>query len=185
MNSKGKGAKETEGNYASAWINHGLAPKNTNYQYVIYPFNNEAEINNFDKKVKNEKSYTILRADGVVHIVKDFKTNTTGYVVFEANQSLGSGILKEVSEPALVMVSQKSSNVLTISAVQPDLNFPEYKQGKFRNYSTPVQLTITLEGKWSAFPVDFITNIDNSGNNTKVTLYCEDGLPREFIMNKL
>ena len=83
------------------------------------------------------------------------------------------------------MVNQKEKNALTISAVQPDLNFPEYKPGKFRNYSRAVELKITLVGKWTTASKDYIKNIDNSGPNTIITLECINGLPREFKMNKL
>lgn len=83
------------------------------------------------------------------------------------------------------MVNQEVKNALTISAVQPDLNFPEYKAGKFRNYSQAVELKITLLGKWTTASQDYIKNIDNSGANTIITLECIDGLPREFKMTKL
>lgn len=185
MNPKGKGAKETEGDYATAWINHGLAPKNASYQYVIYPFLDEENQKNFSSKIKKEDSFKIERADNIAHIVSDKESSTTGYVVFEANTNLDSGILKEVSQPALIMVKKDGANAITVSAVQPDLNFPEYAKGKFRNYSQQVTLTLTLEGKWSAFPADFITKTDNSGNNTVITLNCINGLPREFKLNKL
>jgi len=185
IDSAAKGVKETEGDYATAWINHGLAPKSASYQYVIYPFLSEENQKNFATKIKKDESFKIERADSIAHIVLDKETNTTGYVVFEANKNLDSGILKEVSNPALVMVKQPSANMLTVSAVQPDLNFPEYQRGRFRNYSQPVELTITLKGKWSAFPEDFITNTVNSGENTIITLNCINGLPREFKLNKL
>ncbi|MDO5980176.1 chondroitinase family polysaccharide lyase [Flavivirga spongiicola] len=186
MNPKGKGAKETEGNYASAWINHGLAPKKANYQYVIYPFNNEAEINNFDKKVNNAKSYTILRADSIAHIVKDLKTNTTGYVVFEAKNSLEKGLLKEVSKPALVMLREDGINNITLSVVQPDLNFPEYKKGRYRNYSRHIQFFITLNGEWTTSITPQVLSVDNSSNGiTRITLECKDGFPVELKLIKL
>ena len=185
MESKGKGVKETEGDFATAWIDHGLAPKGASYQYVIYPFLTEESQKGFGNKVKKDKSFHIERADSIAHVVSDNETGTTGYVIFGANQNLKSGVLKEVSEPALVMINHKSADLLTISAVQPDLNFPEYQKGKFRNYSTPVELKITLEGKWAAIPADFISNIDNSGNNTVITLNCINGLPREFKVNRL
>lgn len=180
-----KGAKETTGNFASAWMDHGLAPKNASYQYVIYPFMSQDDQNNFGKKVKKEESFEIKRADGIAHIVLNKETTTTAYVVFEANQNLGKEILKEVSAPALIMINHKNRNSLTISAVQPDLNFPEYKPGKFRNYSQAVELKITLEGKWDNLPEDFIKKVEVSGNTTTITLECIDGLPREFKMNKL
>ena len=180
-----KGVKETEGDYATAWIDHGMAPKNASYQYVIYPFLSEDAQKNFGKTVKNDESFAIKRADSIAHIVLNKETSTTGYVVFEANKNLESGILKEVSKPAFVMVNQKSDKTLTISAVQPDLNFPEYQKGRFRNYSQAVELKITLEGKWNADANDFIKATDNSGANTIITLECINGLPREFNLNKI
>lgn len=185
MNRKGKGAKETKGDYASAWIDHGLAPKAASYQYVVYPFLSQDEQDDFSKRIKTESSFRIERADSVAHIVTDKLTNTTGYVIFEQNETFNRGPLKEVSDPALVMIKQSNNNILSISAVQPDLNFPEYEKGKFRNYSQPVELKITLKGKWSSLPIPFIKNIDNSSEDTVVTLECVNGLPREFKMNRL
>ncbi len=179
------GAKETVGDFASAWIDHGLAPKNASYQYVIYPFLSQDDQNNFGKKIKKDESFEIKRADGIAHIVLNKETSTTGYVVFSADQDLGKEILKEVSAPALVMINHKDKNSLTISAVQPDLNFPEYKPGRFRNYSQAIELKITLEGKWTSLPQSFIKNIEVKGDTTVITLNCIDGLPREFKMTKI
>lgn len=179
-----KGAKETVGDFASAWLDHGLAPKNASYQYVIYPFMNQDDQKDFGKKIKKDESFEIRRTDSIAHIVLNKETSTTGYVIFEANQYLDKEILKQVSAPALVMINQQDKNSLTISAVQPDLNFPEYQPGRFRNYSQAVELTITLEGKWTAVPMDFIKKIEVSGDVTIITLNCIDGLPREFKLEK-
>jgi len=185
MNPNGKGVKETIGDYASAWIDHGLAPKNASYQYVIYPFLDEVSQNNFSKVIEKDQSFKIERADSIAHIVFDKKTNTTGYVVFEKEQNLKSGVLETVSEPALVMVKQNSTDKLTISAVQPNLNFPEYKKGRFKNYSTPVELKITLKGKWITTPADYIKKVDNSGDHTIITLECVNGFSMKIDANKL
>ncbi|WP_161554471.1 chondroitinase family polysaccharide lyase [Sinomicrobium soli] len=186
MNPKGKGAKETEGNYASAWIDHGKAPGHASYQYIIYPFLKEEDRKHFERKIKQDDSYMIMRADSTAHIARDNTTHTTGYVVFEANRDLQNGMLKHTSAPALVMIGQKQDNILTISAVQPDLNFPEYQKGRFRNYSTPVTLTITLKGRWNTTPSGsgFIRSVVHNGNDTEITLDCIDGLPREFNVNR-
>lgn len=177
--------KETEGDFASAWINHGLAPKEASYQYVIYPFLSDSEQKSFGKMVKNEESFAIKRADSIAHIVVDKKSNTTAYVIFDANKDLETGILKTVSEPALVMVRHNDSKNLTISAVQPDLMFPEYEKGRYRNYSTAVNLTLTLEGKWKAVINDTVLSVDNSTNVTKISIRCKDGLPSVFNLIKI
>ena len=184
MNAKGKGVKETEGNFASAWLNHGLSPKNANYQYVIYPFNNEGEIKNFNKKVKNDTSYTILKADEIAHIVKDEKTNTTGYVVFEADKNVENGILKSVSKPALIMARKDGVSKTTLSVVQPDLNFEQIKNNRFKNFSRPVKFSITLNGKWSAPITENILSVDFSSGETIISLELKDGLSHEIMLMK-
>ncbi|WP_165749262.1 chondroitinase family polysaccharide lyase [Cellulophaga sp. Z1A5H] len=185
MNPKGKGIKETEGNYATAWLDHGVAPKNASYQYVIYPFLDKDSQKNFGRKVQKENSFKIERADSIAHIVFDKKSNTTGYVIFESNQDLGNYLLKEVSGPALVMLKEHTETTVTISAVQPDLNFPVGENGKFKNYSRPVALQLTLKGKWTAYPEDYIKKVDNYGKNTTITLECVDGLPRMIKLSSL
>ena len=176
---------ETEGDYATAWINHGLAPKNVSYQYVIYPFLDAKDQKNFGEIAKKDKSFAIERADAVAHIVYDQPSKTTGYVIFEAHKPLNTGILNTVSEPALIMLKENSKSHITISAVQPDLNFPEYQKDKFRNYSQPVELEMTLNGKWKPSAEDFVESTSYSDGKTKLKLKLVNGLPGEFTLNKL
>jgi len=185
MHAKGKGVKETKGDFATAWLDHGLAPKNASYQYVIYPFQNKDELKKIGDKIKNEDSYTILKADNDAHIVLDKETNTTGYVVFESTEKIENGLLKKVSEPSLIMIREDDSNKITVSAVQPDLNFPEYKTGKYRNYSRSVELTITLQGKWNTALNDALISIDNDSDVTVISLVCKDGFSNKFNLEKL
>ena len=179
-----KGVKETEGDYASAWLQHGLAPKNQSYQYIIYPFLDEAKKENFSKIAKIDNSYSILRADSIAHIVKDLKTNTTGYVVFEADTNLENGILKSVSKPALIMARKEDANKTILSVVQPDLNFPEYQKGKFRNYSQSVKFSICLDGKWSAIITENVLAVVVTANETIISLKLKDGLSKEIALIK-
>jgi len=175
-----KGVKNTEGDFASAWIDHGFAPADASYQYVIYPEVSSEQLEHFATRTKQEQSYDILRADGVAHIVLDRQTSAMGYVVFEADQPLGSGIVKSVSAPALLIVRHDAEGVLTISVVQPDLNFPENQQGKFSNYSRPVSLKLTLQSKWRAFEPYPAIQLQDAGDNTIITIECKDGLTTEF-----
>ena len=185
MTERGKGIKETQADYASAWIDHGMAPEDGAYQYVIYPFLDAKDQKNFGKFAESDKSYSVKRADGIAHIVHDKSSNTTGYVIFEANKPLENGILNAVSEPALIMLKENSDNIITISAVQPDLNFPEYQEGKFRNYSQPVELKITLNGNWSPSAEDFVKATAHADGKTTITLSLVNGLPGEFKLNKI
>ncbi|WOD42877.1 chondroitinase family polysaccharide lyase [Hwangdonia lutea] len=184
-NKKAKGVKETEGDYASAWINHGMGPKDASYQYVIYPFLSEPELKNFGKTASKDNSYEILRADEKAHIVLDKDTKTTGYVIFEVDTKLEHGALRTTSKPALVMAREDSANRLTLSVVEPDLNFKQIRQNKFENYSRPVTLTLTLSGKWDTAISGTVKAVDHTGSVTTITLECVHGLPNEFSLLKL
>lgn len=181
---KAKGNEETKGDYASAWIDHGTAPANASYQYVIYPFQNQNDLQQFEKKVVNDESFKIMRADSIAHIVVDKTTSITGYAIFEGNNALRNGILKSVSNPSLIMLRQDTLNKITISAVDPNLNFPEVTHNRYKQYSTPVKLTITLRGRWFTPITNNVLAVDNTSDDTVITLECIHGLPQEFELTK-
>ncbi|MBL4746386.1 MAG: hypothetical protein JKY08_08455 [Flavobacteriaceae bacterium] len=180
MNRKGKGATITHGDFASSWINHGTAPKEASYQYVIYPGLTEDAAKSFRKKIRKDHSYKILRADNNAHIVLDKNTNTTGYSIFKVAGDFEDSILKNVSEPSLLMV-KKSKNQLRISAVQPDLNLLDVKDKTLRGYSQPVQLTITLRGQWKLKGSVDNASVSHNDNDTIISLKFQHGF--STIMN--
>ncbi|MGQ7947275.1 chondroitinase family polysaccharide lyase [Flavobacterium sp. WC2509] len=179
MNAKGNGVTTTKGNFASSWIEHGKAPKAASYQYVIYPGLTKEDVNSFDKKIKNDKSYQIIRADDVAHIVKDNETSTTGFVIFDSKTPLDNAILKSVSVPSLLMIKENKTN-MTISAVQPNLNFEKDKS----NYSMPVELTLTIKGEWKLADNSVVKSITVSEKNTVITLECRHGFSNQIDLLK-
>lgn len=183
MNKKAKGATITNGNFASSWIAHGISPKNASYQYVIYPGLKKDELSSFDKKIKKDKSYKILRADNTAHIVKDIETSTTGFVIFEAGKELNNDLLEAVSDPSLLMI-KNNKRTLTLSAVQPDLNFADIEDKTLRGYSFPVELTITLKGKWKLADYSSLKSISTSKNNTVLILECRHGFSNKIDLIK-
>lgn len=182
-NEKFKDITVTKGNFASSWIEHGKAPKEAYYQYVIYPGLDKEGIDSFEKKVKNDKSYQILKADDTAHIVRDNTTSTTGFVIFDSTKELDNAILKSVSVPSLLMIKEESESVI-ISAVQPDLNFSEVKDKAISGYSMPVELTVTLKGKWKLNGNSVVKSILVSENNTVIMLECRHGFSNQINLIK-
>ena len=83
------------------------------------------------------------------------------------------------------MLKENSDNLITISAVQPDLNFSKKENGKFINFSHPVELEITLIGNWSPYAEDFVKSTSHKDGKTIIKLSLVDGLPGEFKLNKI
>jgi len=184
MNAKGKGAKQTHGKFASAWIEHGMAPENASYQYVIYPFLTKDKIKKFEKIIKKDKSFKVLRADGTAHIVLDKQTATTGYAIFESNADLEYGLIKEVSAPSLIMAKELNSSQTLLSIVQPDLNFKELKSNRFINNSRDVSLSITIKGNYTTNLTDRIKKISHLDGHTTLSLVCKDGASIQIEITK-
>ncbi|WP_140487208.1 chondroitinase family polysaccharide lyase [Flavobacterium sp. GSA192] len=183
INSINKGISVTRGNFTSSWIEHGKAPKDASYQYVIYPGLQKEDINSFENKIEKDKSYQILRADNTAHIVRDNESSTTGFVIFDSSKELDNSILKGVSVPSLLMIKNKGENV-TISAVQPDLNFSEVKDKTISGYSLPVELSITLKGQWKLAANSVVKSIVITGNNTLITIECRHGFSNKINLTK-
>lgn len=180
-----KGLKDTKGNFASAWIDHGLAPKNESYQYVIYPFLNKEKQGNFTSLAKNDNTYSVLRADSIAHIVLDKEKNSTAFVVFEKNKNLKNKLLKSVSEPSIITIEEKNNNDLEIAAVNPDLNFEEIRKGKFKNFSREVQLSIILNGKWSSKNENVEITLQENTNTSLLKFVCKDGFPEKIDLKRI
>jgi chondroitin-sulfate-ABC endolyase/exolyase len=187
MNAKGKGVSTTEGSFASAWIDHGLPPKNSAYQYVVYPFISKTmdkkEVNSFDKITLMKQTFKVLQANNQVHIVTDHITKTTGYAIFTTEEPIQHGLLSSTSVPALIMIQQLEEKKATLSVVQPDLNFPQLKP--IKGYSQPVPLTITLKGKWQVTDHKQIASVAYVKGNTEINLICQHGLPVMFNVEEI
>jgi len=182
MNKKGKGAKATKGDYASSWIDHGNAPINASYQYVIYPGLSKKKIATFGKTATKDTSFEIIRADNQVHIVHDKKSKTTGYVFFELGPDLKKSVIKNVSKPALLMV-QKSKKKMTISAVEPDLNFMDTKDKTMRGFSYPVTLSIVLKGAWTSTDTA-VKAVQTAKGQTTISFECRHGFSNIINLTK-
>ena len=119
----------------------------------------------------------------MAHVVFDKETNTTAYAIFEANKNLDTGIVQQVSAPALVMCAERNKQ-LQLSIVQPDLNFEQIRFNKYINFSRPVTLDITLQGNYSAQKEKLPKKIQHLNGTTVISIECIDGLPVKLNLTK-
>lgn len=185
--SKSNMGKKTVGDWVSLTMQHGFSPKEENYEYVVMP---QTKLSTLKKEIKN---YKVLEQSKNAHIVKDMKANLTSYVLFEANNKLPNGLIKEVDTPSLVLV-QETKNKATISVANPDLAFyrgPSLeirdKNGKrmmVNPYATPWKdnesmvspVKLTIEGKWTTIDNKPNIHVNIKDNNTIIVVDCQHGL---------
>ncbi|PNW27648.1 hypothetical protein BKP44_11710 [Formosa algae] len=175
MNPKGNGVKETEGDYAVAWINHGIAPKNANYQYVIYPFSDQKSIQQVKTGNFKDASYTVIKADSLAHIVFDKPSQTYGYSILKTDQNLNVPYIKEVSNPALIMLQVNNENFINLSIVDPDLNFIDDLGKPSPGQSYPKEIEITVLGTWNIKENESSVRVKHKNGNTLLSIEVQDG----------
>ncbi|WP_185967787.1 chondroitinase family polysaccharide lyase [Formosa sediminum] len=184
MNTKGKGVKETEGNYAVAWIDHGVAPTSSSYRYVIYPFSDE----NMIEKVKTgrfkDSSFQVIQADSLAHVVYDKALHTYGYSFFQNSTSLNVPYIKAVSNPSLIMLHETGGKSIQLSVVDPNLNFYDDSGKATPGFGHPISIEVTLQGIWKLQESDSKTNLTVNKNTTTLTFSVQDGTTYNFKLTR-
>lgn len=155
--------EETKGDWVSLVIEHGMAPQNAQYQYVILPNTTPQKLETFAKA----PTYEMLKQDSIAHIVRSKAQHTDSYVIWKATTTpLPGDLVRSVDTPCLLMTNTQKPSQLTLTIAQPDLALYRGKSdeqydehGKWiersvysrswpKNKSQIVPVTLTINGKW-------------------------------------
>ncbi|NUR86358.1 MAG: hypothetical protein HOY71_19925, partial [Nonomuraea sp.] len=191
----------TSGDFATAWIPHGRAPRGARYEYALVVDTTAERMAAFAAAMDSPATapYTVLRADTTAHVVTDRATGITGYAVFERATFDGpvraDGTLSQVREvdtPSLVM-TRPDGDGLVLAVCDPDLRLyggidhDQYAHGRYVGHyspwsrpwlaspSHPHRLRVTLEGRWRAAGSHVTARVQ--GTRTVVEFETSDGRP--------
>lgn len=172
------GKRKTSGNYATAYFNHGKAPENANYQYVIVP---QTTVQELEQKTA-DLSYEVVKQDDFAHIVNYKDGQKIGYSVFNSEtDDFKVGALKSVSAPCVVMEEKNSPSEMYLTVSDPDLRVVDTATQKL-TYETEVipsqekTLCVTLDGLWNVENNDSVLVQRNlQDNTTTLSMSCSDG----------
>ena len=170
---------ETQGTFASAYINHGVAPQNARYEYMVLIQPTAEELNVHRRKA----TYRVLRQDSIAHVVADKQTGITAYAAFETYLPLKDKIFRSIPAETMVMQKQSGSGLL-LSVCDPNLNIAE-KAFTTKEPSRPIEKKIILKGRWkSAAPHEKVMIHPVNGAETLLTVTCQHGQPVEFSLQR-
>lgn len=190
--------KETKGDWVSLVIDHGKAPKNASYEYVLLPQISTAGMKAFAKK----PPYKILQQDRNAHIVKSLIDNTTSYVLFETPQMVLPGnLLLKTDTTCLVMIREQKGKVL-LTVAQPDLALYRgasdeafdkngkriersiYSRPWIDNDSGEIPVIITLKGEWKINETPACKVVSSDKKQTMLQFTCKDGASFEVELSR-
>ena len=138
------------GEYATAWIDHGIAPDGASYRYLVVPNATEIGLADLADAMADPATAPLIvrRQDNDAHIVEIPEAGASSvfaYSMFEPDPAITHGPLKAISAPALVM-ARDSGDRLELSLVNPDLGRGFARMAYPRSpYQT---VDVTLRGDW-------------------------------------
>lgn len=174
-----KTRQQTQGFFASAWLDHGKAPQGASYEYlvVIQPTRSDLE------QLKKAPSYQVLHRDNAAHAVFDKRTGITAYAAFERFRPSGDSIIAEIAAETMLMYCSLSKSAVRISVCDPNLNIKE-KAYTTKEPSRIIEKNILLRGHWKLAEPAEEGAVDYRYEEacTWLKIRCEHGQPVEFVL---
>lgn len=189
--------EKTIGDWVTLTVDHGKAPQGASYEYAILPRTGQATMKAFVRK----PSYKVLQKDRDAHIVRDLKSNTTSYVLFETSDVLPKSLIHKVDTSCLIMLREDGQEAV-LTVCQPDLALYRGpsddlydEQGKriersiysrpwIGNPSQPIPVRIELKGEWDTEQTPYCKIISSDAQKTVLEFTCTDAASLEVILNK-
>ena len=189
--------KENSDDWVTLTVDHGKAPKGASYEYAVLPQTDQAVMEAFIKK----PSYKVLQKDRNAHIVRDLKSNTTSYILFETPDVLPKGLVQKVDTSCLVMLRENKEEVI-LTVCQPDLALYRGpsddiydEQGKriersiysrpwINNESAEIPVTITLKGQWKVTETPYCKLVSADKKQTVLRFSCRNAAGFDVVLRK-
>ncbi|WP_051891357.1 chondroitinase family polysaccharide lyase [Chryseobacterium sp. JM1] len=174
---------DTQGNYAIAYIDHGIAPSSGSYRYGVLLQGGSSGTQAFAQNFANY--FNIIQQNSSAHVVKFVEDNIYNYVVFNPSSVFQADAVISLDKPAVVMTQKTNAgekikvsltNPLNLLAANENYNFGQLANGLNPYRTSPVTpVKLTLAGNWQLEnPANNVTTI-SSGGNTVVTFNTKDG----------
>lgn len=188
--------ERTENNYELAYINHGKAPENGKYHYSILIKGTKEE----QEKFKENSKYEVLNQDNNSHIVKDLKSNMTGYALFESGKVHNNRLIESVDTPSMILLQEKDRE-LQMSFVDPDLRLYEgldkdqytgkgvmkersiYSRPWIGNVGKEHTTLVVLKGRYTSENSSKVKS-EIDGEFTKLSIISKNGEPVKITLKK-
>ena len=170
--------KTGEGDFITAYIDHGTSPKEASYEYMMLVKPSGKESGKFAKKLP----YSVLQADNSAHVVKDNITGITAYISYKGYSS-ASTVAAEIPAETIVMERKKEDGMVVMSICTPDLGIVK-KGYTTSERSNVIVKEVLLDGKYSLAQENGAVSLEDKDGRTLVRANCVDGRPVEFLIKK-
>ncbi|MBT7162023.1 MAG: hypothetical protein HN904_04545, partial [Victivallales bacterium] len=171
------GRKKTKGDFETAWIDHGAAPRQAGYAYAIRPDTTTAAMAAYAAA----PDFEILRRDDSAHIVRFPESQVTGYVLFDKTNALSGQALRGADTPCIVM-TRLDGDRLHLAVSDPDLRLaPKLTPQSRHQPGRAARLRLYLNGSWQVL---FAPPGTRAVDARTLELTCRDGATYEVALKR-
>jgi chondroitin-sulfate-ABC endolyase/exolyase len=134
---------DTEGDFLTAWIDHGKAPEDASYEYMLVVRATPETM----QQLAADQPYRIIQRDQDAHIIWHTGAGRWSCVFFVPQEVTPQTVdtealqIKAVDRPCLIMAEAVQDGQLAVSIADPDLNLE-------KGVNKPQPLRVTLRGAW-------------------------------------
>ena len=112
--------EDTEGDFATAWIDHGRAPANARYEYAMLIRTTRDDLDRFAA----DPPYRVLQQNRDAHVVAHPQRGLTAAAVFSAEATIAAGPVARTDTPVTVTARTLDDGGLELRFAVPDLRLP-------------------------------------------------------------
>lgn len=192
------------------FLDHGIAPADSCYGYVLLTGADAIATADFSRSLTSEQPPVVVHQhDRTAHVVTDTASAVTAHVVFEADTTLSSGVVRTLDRQGIILTRPTGDGRSTaFSVTDPDLHLYEgrdedqyapdgtyvggegpYSRPWRHSESAPTTVEMVLEGMWrlrGPGPRQGI-ELDTSGSprTTTVRVPAQHGASVEFELMRV
>lgn len=175
-----KTRRETRGHFRTAWLDHGKAPADARYAYLILIQPGAGEL----KRAASRNPFEILELSRTLHAARHKASGTWAYASFE-NAEPGQGPVRQLPAGLIVLAQQEGNSRLMLSVTDPCLHLPRHGRN-VTEAGQPVTHELLLRGAWRLDPAcRGSATLTRSGVDSRLKVNCRLGLPTPLTLHPL
>ncbi|SMC95046.1 polysaccharide lyase family 8 super-sandwich domain-containing protein [Pedobacter africanus] len=152
---------------SKAWINHGVNPIESSYQFVAVPATTPQAMQALAAQIEANTVYQVLKQSDTMHVVKYLPKLVTSYAFYKASNTVNIGFVKSISDVSLLGIKE-NGDTLTVTMNSPDMNVKKETAYDYYWRAYPRPVSLVLNGNWDV--LENPSNVSFSAQTNSVTL---------------
>ena len=179
--------RDTRGEYAAAWLDHGPEPRSAGYEYAVIVRATPQRLAAFAQR----PTYRVLQRDEHAHAVEHPERGVIAAAVFTPERELAFGPVLRSDTPVVFSAQRTGDDAQTIRVADPDLRLPRRGNLGFLTPEDeirerePSSVTLVLRGRWELVEPDAAASASRFHDGaTRIEIHLSDGLSRELPLRR-